>query len=107
MGKNFILWLTLIHTEFSRKENETKALFLSFKFNSNKHERTQGPLLLCAIIEKPTRKQTSCYENMIAKTTAQGLIRMNIFNGTTITKTNVKFKITENNVICIYLSNTK
>ena len=31
---------------------------------------------------------------------------MNTFDGTTITKTNMKFKITEN-VNCIYLGNTK
>lgn len=40
---------------------------------------------------------------MIVKTTAERLIFT--FDGTTITKTNVKFKITEN-VNCIYPGNT-
>lgn len=57
-----------------------------FKFNSNKHERIQRILLLCAIIEKPTRKQTTSNENMIVKPTAEGQIRMNTFDGTTILK---------------------
>ena len=50
---------------------------------AKKHERTQGIFLVCTIIEKPTGRKTSSNENMITKTTAEGLIKVNTFNGTT------------------------
>ena len=65
MSINFILWLKLTYTEFSRKGNVTTVLFLVFKFNNNKQVqtcKTVGTIIAMSHYWKSTREQTSKME---------------------------------------------